>query len=266
MWDVDTNTMAAKAPVAMTAKELDATRKARSLYVGNLPFVASPDMVTNFLNEKLQQAGLTKWPGPPINSSNAHNAEGRFLFVELRDIDETTALLMFDGVVFMERQLRIRRPSGYAEPTNALSGVDPVANPNLFAALNGQAKIQGVVAADVQDGPNKVWLGNLPHHLSFADVKGLVEMFGELKAFYLLTDNTVLSLESHSKGSCFLEYVDPNVTDQAIAGLHGLEICGRELVCRRSHQGQQLGQPLAPLADLSQPPPPFPPQHMPMLG
>ena len=39
---------------------------------------------------------------------------------------------------------------------------DPGANPNLYAAVNGLAKIKGVVTTDVQDGPNKLFLGNIP--------------------------------------------------------------------------------------------------------
>ena len=58
-----------------------------------------------------------------------------------------------------------------------------MANPNLYAAVKGLAKIQGVVSTNVTDGPNKVYVGNLPNHLKPDQVKELVEMFGELRAF-----------------------------------------------------------------------------------
>jgi len=46
----------------------------------------------------------------------------------------------------------------------------------------GLAKIQGVVSTNVTDGPNKVYVGNLPNHLKPDQVKELVEMFGEQRA------------------------------------------------------------------------------------
>ena len=121
------------------------------------------------------------------------------------------------------RQLKVKRPSDYVAPASA--GPDPTANPNLYAAVNGLAKIkvtahpllshvlhciaprrftrparsfahgprilyyqgvvsttvtillrllfyyitilyyQGVVSTTVEDGPNKLYLGNLPNHL-----------------------------------------------------------------------------------------------------
>ena len=57
-------------------------------------------------------------------------------------------------------------------------GPNPNPNPN-----SGLAKIQGVVSTNVTDGPNKVYVGNLPNHLKPDQVKELVEMFGELRAF-----------------------------------------------------------------------------------
>jgi len=61
------------------------------------------------------------------------------------------------------RQLKVKRPSDYVAPASA--GPDPTANPNLYAAVNGLAKIKGVVGTTVEDGPNKLYLGNLPNHL-----------------------------------------------------------------------------------------------------
>ena len=85
-------------------------------------------------------------------------------------------------------------------------GPNPNPNPN-----SGLAKIQGVVSTNVTDGPNKVYVGNLPNHLKPDQVKELVEMFGELRAFHLLVDNHDIG---RSKGVAFLEYMDPNNTDQ----------------------------------------------------
>ena len=54
-----------------------------------------------------------------------------------------------------------------------------------------------------------IYLGNLPNHLGVEQVKELVSMFGELKAFHLL-----MCEDTHhmSKGIAFLEYEDPGMT------------------------------------------------------
>ena len=139
---------------------------------------------------------------------------------------------MWDGIIFKDRQLKVRRPSEYQPPPTP--GPDPTANPNLLAVVKGLVKIQGVVSTNVVDGPNKIYVGNIPTHLKPDQVKQLVEMFGELKAFHLLVDNHELG---RSKGVAFMEYIDPAVTDQAIAGLAGLEVCGRALACERATKG-----------------------------
>ena len=42
------------------------------------------------------------------------------------------------------------------------------------------------------------------------------------------------------QGVAFLEYSDPNTTDVAIAGLAGLEVCGRALLCERATKGKNF--------------------------
>ena len=214
-WDVPTEEVQTGATVGMpimAPQVLNETRQARRVYIGNLPGSVPPQEVVDFFNDAMIKAGLNKWAGPPIVQAVHQSQEGGFVFIELRDVDETTALLMYDGVIFKDRQLKVRRPADYNPPPSA--GPDPVANPNLYAAVKGLAKIQGVVSTNVSDGPNKIYVGNLPNHLKPDQVKELVEMFGELKAFHLLVDNHDIG---RSKGVAFLEYADENNTDQVAA-------------------------------------------------
>lgn len=236
MWDVNTDQVASGSNVGMPQlgpQMLAETRQARRVYVGNLPGSVNPQEVVSFFNDAMIKAGLNKWAGSPIMSSVHQSHDGAFVFLELRDVDETTALLMYDGIIFKDRQLKVRRPADYNPPATA--GPDPTANPNLFAAVNGQVRIQGIVSTNVEDGPNKIYLGNLPNHLKPDQVKELVEMFGELKAFHLLVDNHEIG---RSKGVAFMEYVDTSITDQAIENLNGLEVCGRTLLCERATKGR----------------------------
>ena len=58
--------------------------------------------VVGFLNDAMVAAGLVKWSGVPILQA-AHQGAG-FAFLELRDLDEASALLLYDGVLFRNRQ------------------------------------------------------------------------------------------------------------------------------------------------------------------
>lgn len=143
-WDVATEQVVSGANVGMPLQApqmLNETRQARRVYVGNLPGSVPPQEVTDFFNDAMIKAGLNKWAGPPIVQAVHQSLEGGFVFLELRDVDETTALLMYDGVIFKDRQLKVRRPADYIPPPSA--GPDPIANPNLYAAVMGTAKIQG---------------------------------------------------------------------------------------------------------------------------
>lgn len=63
------------------------------------------------------------------------------MFIELRDVDETTAMIRLDGLPFQDRKLRIRRPTNYDAAAAAAYG-----DPALLAAERA-AKLQ---AASIQ--------------------------------------------------------------------------------------------------------------------
>lgn len=80
---------------------------------------------------------------------------------------------------------------------------------------------------------NKIYLGGLP--LTFADhqVRKICETFGKIKFFNLVKDGSV------SKGYCFFEYEDPNISDKAIKALNGLPIVDKRLKCHHATLGNK---------------------------
>jgi len=67
----------------------------------------------------------------------------------------------------------------------------------------------------------------------------LLKSFGELKTFNLVKET--VDGELQSKGFAFCEYVDPAVTDMAIAGLHNFQLGDKGLVVQRADQGKGSG-------------------------
>ena len=108
---------------------LNETRQARRVYIGNLPGSVPPQEVVDFFNDAMVKAGLNKWAGPPIVQAVHQSLEGGFVFIELRDVDETTALLMYDGVIFKDRQLKVHRPADTSPHPHPDSNPNPHPHP-----------------------------------------------------------------------------------------------------------------------------------------
>lgn len=81
--------------------------------------------------------------------------------------------MAFDGIIFLNGPLKIRRPKDYGGP-------DIIA-PNMH--------VPGVVSTNVPDSANKIFVGGLPTYLNEEQVMELLSSFGELKAFNLVREN-----------------------------------------------------------------------------
>ncbi|CAH7678551.1 splicing factor U2AF subunit [Phakopsora pachyrhizi] len=212
-------------PVAQTQSF---ARQARRLYVGNILHTANEMNVAEFFNAKMKELGMmckNNEDGSAITISENPvvavqvNHEKNYAFVEFRNAEEATYGMSFDGIIFQNQALKIRRPKDYTGPDVA-----------------GPTHIPGVVSTNVPDSPNKIFIGGLPSYLTDDQVMELLKSFGELKSFNLVKDT---SSGGHvSKGFAFCEYVDPDITDIACQGLNGMELGDRYLVVQRAQIGQ----------------------------
>lgn len=183
------------------------TCQSRRLYVGNIPFGCNEEAMLDFFNQQMHLCGLAQAPGNPILLCQI-NLDKNFAFIEFRSIDETTAGMAFDGINFMGQQLKVRRPRDYQPSQNTFD-------------MNSRMPVSSIVV----DSANKIFIGGLPNYLTEDQVKELLCSFGPLKAFSLNVDS-----QGNSKGYAFAEYLDPTLTDQAIAGLNGMQLGDKQLV------------------------------------
>nr|XP_015193469.1 PREDICTED: splicing factor U2AF 65 kDa subunit-like isoform X5 [Lepisosteus oculatus] len=203
-------------PVPVVGSQM--TRQARRLYVGNIPFGITEEAMMDFFNAQMRLGGLTQAPGNPVLAVQI-NQDKNFAFLEFRSVDETTQAMAFDGIIFQGQSLKIRRPHDY-QPLPGMSE-----NPSVY--------VPGVVSTVVPDSAHKLFIGGLPNYLNDDQVKELLTSFGPLKAFNLVKD----SATGLSKGYAFCEYVDVNVSDQAIAGLNGMQLGDKKLLVQRASVG-----------------------------
>ena len=81
--------------------------------------------------------------------------------------------MAFDGIIFLNGPLKIRRPKDYGGPD----------------AIGPSMHVPGVVSTNVPDSANKIFVGGLPTYLNEEQVMELLKSFGELKAFNLVREN-----------------------------------------------------------------------------
>lgn len=210
------------------------TRQARRLYIGNMPFGITEDLMIDFFNAKMRESKISKQPGNPVLACQI-NVEKNFAFLEFRSVEETSQAMAFDGIMLQGQALKIRRPKDYTP----IPGVSD----------SSAAHIPGVVSTVVPDTINKIFVGGLPNYLNEDQVKELLSSFGELRAFNLVKD----AATGLSKGYAFCEYVDLNITDIAVAGMNGMQLGDKKLIVQRASVGAKgMGAMLSiPGVDLS---------------
>ena len=134
------------------------TRHARRLYIGHLPPNVHEDELHSFFRGSIEQA--LKKGGEEENKKDSIdpilsvyiNHERRFCFLEFRDVGMTTACMALDGInINGKGKVKVKRPNDY-NPTMA-----PKVHPSAIPELD-VSKL-GIVSSNVQDGPNKVFIG-----------------------------------------------------------------------------------------------------------
>jgi len=156
------------------------------------------------------------------------NREKNYAFLEFFDKDDATIIISMDGMQFNGANLALRRPKEYH---------DAVASGQLMEEMPKGIILPGMMNQAVPDGPDKVFIGNIPLSLTDDEVKAFVNSYGELKAFQLAKEPGT----NISKGYGFFKYVDPNVTEDAVEGLNGISIGPNTIVVSLPSKGQPMG-------------------------
>merc|ERR1719285_1453762 len=181
--------------------------------------------------------GVDRKPGDSVIGVSI-NPERPYGFISFRSIEEAEQSLSLDGIAYRGQPLRLARAShaGGNAPTRAAVPV------NVKPLDVTQFKI---MSTNVQDGPNKIYIGGLPSALNSMQIQELLQTYGPLQAFYLFSDNVT----GVSKGYAFANYRDPTVTQTAIRGLNGLQVGDRRIVVKLADSG--AGQnPLRVMSEL----------------
>lgn len=222
------------------------TRHARRLYIGHLPPNVHEQELHDFFRGAIEQARVKEGEeeskdDDPILSVYI-NHERRFCFLEFWDVAMTTACMALDGInINGKGKVKVKRPNDY-NPTMA-----PKVHPSSVPVLD-VSKL-GIISINVEDGPNKVFIGGLHYHLTEGQVLELLQAFGKIKAFHLVKNEPD---SVTSKGYCFVEFADPASTPVAVMGLNGMDMGGGKILTARV--AGQRGQASTGIVPQIQPP------------
>jgi len=226
---------------AQVPSQIGSDQNKCKIYVGfgNHPVAPREEELRQFFNATMVAAqGVDRKPGDSVIGV-CLNPERPYGFISFRSIEEAEQSLSLDGIAYRGQPLRLARAShaGAGVPTRAAMPVN--VKPLDVAKFK-------IMSTNVQDGPNKIYIGGLPSALTSTQIQELLQTYGPLKAFYLFSDNVT----GVSKGYAFANYRDPSVTQTAIRGLNGLQVGDRRIVVKLADSGGLQGNPMRVMRDL----------------
>eukprot|EP01117_Protostelium_nocturnum_P018624 TRINITY_DN7835_c0_g1_i1.p2 TRINITY_DN7835_c0_g1~~TRINITY_DN7835_c0_g1_i1.p2 ORF type:complete len:530 (-),score=159.85 TRINITY_DN7835_c0_g1_i1:2404-3993(-) len=224
---VSINLPISQMPAAAGVANPHQIRQAKRLYIGNLPPEIPEEELAEFFNTAMFHAKVTKDGSQTPVCGAQFNREKNFCFLEFNNMEDATAGMAFDGITLHGFSLKVRRPADY-KPIVTDDGVIPGST---------QTFLPYIVSTHVQEGPNKIFAGGLPAHLTEEQVKDLFAHFGQLRSFNLVKDvHTGLS-----KGFAFFDYVNPDDTDKACNELNGTKMGDKTILVQRATLGAKGG-------------------------
>lgn len=137
-------------------------KHAKRAYIGNIPADTDAIDLQCFLNLSMNAAGGCLEDGNPVLNSSFINLDKRFMFVELRSVEETTAIMQLDGIKYRNHTLKIRRPVDYDR--------NPVIEPERAIPKLNLSKL-GMISTQVEDSELKLFVGGLPQSMNEEQIK-----------------------------------------------------------------------------------------------
>lgn len=83
-----------------------------------------------------------------------------------------------------------------------------------------------------------IFVGSLPFRLEETELRDLFEEYGEVSSAKIITDK----LSGRSKGFGFVEMPNDEEAQQAIDGLNGTDLMGRNIVVNKSEERKDRGE------------------------
>eukprot|EP00916_Digyalum_oweni_P017100 GHVL01027997.1.p1 GENE.GHVL01027997.1~~GHVL01027997.1.p1 ORF type:complete len:709 (+),score=117.98 GHVL01027997.1:40-2127(+) len=217
--DLDRENIFLKDPVKtfeeMVNEHTQRDKVSRELYVSNLPYGVSAEMITDYINALIVDRRLNIMPGGPVLRTSI-TMDAQHVFCEFRTVEEATKGLELNGHVWNGSALKVGRPR-LAEGMPALTygEVGRSVNDNCVAA-----------SGDVEDVPvlpimnERLCISNVPKSMTEQQIREFLSSFGPLRFLYLVQNKD----EKNHRGVVIGEYEDAQLSQMAERTLDGMQL------------------------------------------
>jgi splicing factor U2AF subunit len=222
-------------PTSISAAE---EKISRELFIGNTTPEMTESMIREFLGKAMEQVGLSKGPGNPIN---ACRVSGKFAFIELRSREEAENALNLNNIPYLGAMLRVGRPSKYTGPITPHGNWEDI----LAKYMSGELKLPSQTQTTsnptlsttnptTNTQPTKIV--QLRNMLTTTDLESesdyneiLLDTKEECGQFGMLKQVIIPKLNAVGATKIFLEYISEQDAQKAIQALAGRTFDGRRV-------------------------------------
>lgn len=201
------------------------TRDVRTVFVGQLQVRVEEKDVKRFF----KKVGGVKVKDIQLIKDKFTGRSKGFAYVELKSLEDVPKALMLNGQRFQFKKGKM----GFPILVKASE-----AEKNYAHALDKQQQ-----AAAAENGPKKLFIGNLHLGVTEKDLKTVLEPFGTVEDLTLARDPM-----GNSLGHGIVTFKTADVASKALSKINGLDLAGKMMEVR--------------VADAPPPPPPMPPPAM----
>jgi len=188
------------------------------VYVGGVPPLCTDQEIGDLFNVVILSVPERTAPRDVV-PVKAVNTKPGYAFVELNSKEDLEIALSMDGIDLRGHILKIKLPKD-----------SPFANDEFK-----RHKIPGLIPTHVENGPYKVFLGNIPPTLDERMLKAIISEFGQLAAFNLVRD----PVTNASKRYAFFLLEDTSRTLPTVTALNGFKLGDYVLTCSLALSGRQ---------------------------
>jgi len=193
------------------------SRQGRRLVVSKLPPSSTAAEIQNYFEEYTKRLNVYKGNGEAVKDCKKATSGGVAMVEFAEPVYATTVLWLEDEIEYNGVQLELRRPSEYI-----VSPPDKDKDPQLTS---------DAVTNDIPDSTEKLVIKGLPVCLSSEQGQELVEAFGTLQGWILISEvdssESKVPLSSdivNLQGVAFAQFKDPAITPIAINSLNGMQL------------------------------------------
>jgi splicing factor U2AF 65 kDa subunit len=200
-------------------------KQARRLFVGNIPPGVDEFQLKFFFNQKFAKEGLI-YEGEDAIASVQINREKNYSFLEMLNTELATKGMEFDGVLFENQPLKVRRPKDFqATPQTDMAGFDSDTVQQHLASMREAIKEKNFPHLDAL-----IYMGGIPISFSENQVKDVIAPYGDLKRFTMTKD-------SHDRVCAYFEFNKPESNERICKELHGRRVEDSTLFVQKASLG-----------------------------